>query len=79
MSARTSARIEVARSSRLAALDAYGILDTPPEKGFDDIVHLARKACGTPVALVSLVAEDRQWFKARVGFEPCETSLDQSV
>ncbi|GJE10082.1 GAF domain-containing protein [Methylobacterium longum] len=79
MTARSSARIEVARPSRLSALDAYGILDTPPEQGFDDIVHLARKTCGTPVALVSLVAEDRQWFKARVGFEPCETSLDQSV
>jgi PAS domain S-box-containing protein len=79
MIARGSTPAEVDRPSRLAALDAYAILDTPPEKGFDDIVHLARKACGTPVALVSLVAEDRQWFKARVGFEPCETSLDRSV
>ena len=66
-------------ASRLAALDAYTILDTPPEKGFDDIVHLARKVCDVPVALVSLVAGDRQWFKARVGFEPCQTTLDQSV
>jgi PAS domain S-box-containing protein len=79
VTARISSRAKVASPSRLAALDAYGILDTPPEKGFDDIVHLASKACGTPVALVSLVAGDRQWFKARVGFEPCETSLDQSV
>ena len=66
-------------AARLTALDAYAILDTPAEKGFDDIVHLARKACDVPVALVSLVAGDRQWFKARVGFEPCQTTLDQSV
>ncbi len=71
--------VRVSRPSRLAALDAYGILDTPPEKGFDDIVQLARKAFATPVALVSLVAGDRQWFKASVGFEPCETTLDKSV
>ncbi|MCJ2069354.1 GAF domain-containing protein [Methylobacterium sp. J-030] len=64
---------------RLRALDAYGILDTPPEPGFDDIVVLARNACAVPVALVSLVTGDRQWFKARVGFPPCETDLDRSV
>ncbi len=65
--------------ARLAALDGYGILDTPAEAGFDDIVHLASEICGTPVALVSLVADDRQWFKARVGFDACETPIDQSV
>ena len=64
---------------RLAALDAYAILDTPPEKGFDDIVLLARMLCAAPVALVSLVARDRQWFKARSGFEPHQTDLDASV
>ncbi|GJD32592.1 hypothetical protein PMNALOAF_3869 [Methylobacterium adhaesivum] len=79
MTVPTATPFEVSRPSRLTALDAYGILDTPPEKGFDDIVNLARKACATPVALVSLVAGDRQWFKARVGFEPCETTLDKSV
>ena len=64
---------------RLAALSAYNILDTPAEIGFDDIVKLAAHVCETPVALVSLVAGDRQWFKARVGFEPCETDLNSSV
>ncbi|MCJ2081129.1 GAF domain-containing protein [Methylobacterium sp. J-090] len=64
---------------RLAALEAHGILDTPPEKGFDSIVLLARILCDAPVALVSLVAADRQWFKARSGFGPCETSLNASV
>ncbi|WP_342108105.1 PAS domain S-box protein [Methylobacterium sp. SI9] len=64
---------------RLDALASYEILDTPAEPGFDDVVDLARLVCGTPVALVSLVAGDRQWFKARAGFEPCQTPLDQSV
>ncbi|MDQ2765219.1 MAG: ATP-binding protein [Pseudomonadota bacterium] len=64
---------------RLTALDRYNILDTPPEQGFDDIVLLASRICETPVALVSFVASDRQWFKARVGFDQCQTPLDQSV
>ncbi len=64
---------------RLAVLDSYGILDTPPEQGFDDIVQLARDLCEAPVALVSLVAGNRQWFKARSGFPRCETDLDASV
>ncbi|WP_246775563.1 GAF domain-containing protein [Methylobacterium aquaticum] len=69
----------VSDPARLAALDALAILDTTPEQGFDDIVRLATRLCATPVALVSLVAADRQWFKARVGFPPCETALNASV
>ncbi len=64
---------------RLAALDGFDILDTPAEEGFDDLVNLAALACGVPVALVSLVDRDRQWFKARVGFPHCETDLNSSV
>ncbi|BDL41787.1 PAS domain S-box protein [Methylorubrum sp. GM97] len=70
---------EAEAPDRLAVLDSYGILDTPPEQGFDDIVHLARELCDAPVALVSLVAGKRQWFKARAGFPRCETDLDASV
>ena len=62
-----------------AALGQYDILDTPAEQGFDDIVLLASRACETPVALVSFVASDRQWFKARIGFPMCQTPLNQSV
>ncbi|WP_267428155.1 GAF domain-containing protein [Methylobacterium sp. GC_Met_2] len=65
--------------ARLDALAAYGILDTPAEPGFNGIVQLACQLCNVPVALVSLVAGDRQWFKARVGFPPCETDLNSSV
>ena len=66
-------------SARLAALDAYGILDSAAEPGFDDIVALAAEICGTPTALVSLVDRDRQWFKARLGFPLSETGLSHSV
>jgi signal transduction histidine kinase len=65
--------------SRLASLFRYNILDTPPEAGFDDIVRIAAWVCGTPVSLVSFVSYDRQWFKARTGFDACETTLDRSV
>ena len=64
---------------RLEALDAYHILDTEAEPEFDDIVLIASTLCHAPVALVSLVERDRQWFKARVGFEGCETPIGQSV
>jgi GAF domain-containing protein len=64
---------------RLKALSQFAILDTPPERGFDDIVELATQICETPVALVSLVSDDRQWFKARVGFSECQTDLSSSV
>jgi signal transduction histidine kinase len=65
--------------TRLASLYRYNILDTPPEAGFDDIVRIAASVCETPVSLVSFVSFDRQWFKARTGFDTCETSLDSSV
>jgi PAS domain S-box-containing protein len=65
--------------ARLAALAGYHILDTEPEKGFDDLVRLATRLCHAPTALVSLVADNRQWFKARIGFPDCETDLNSSV
>jgi two-component sensor histidine kinase len=77
--AQTDIRNRSPDAARIAALDDLAILDTEPEPGFDDIVLLACQICGTPVSLVSLVAEDRQWFKARVGFPACETPLSQSV
>src|SRR5262245_29063151 len=58
---------------RLAALRRYRILDTPPEECFDDLTKLAAYICGTPIALITLVDAERQWFKARVGVEICET------
>ncbi|MFY9512917.1 MAG: EAL domain-containing protein [Rubrivivax sp.] len=54
---------------RLQALRAYAVLDTPPEAAFDDIAELAARLFDMPVALVSLVDAERQWFKSRVGLD----------
>ena len=64
---------------RLAALRRYRILDTPREPDFDDLVLLAARACRTPIALISLIEERRQWFKAEVGLGLQETPLDRSI
>lgn len=65
-------------SSRLKTLESYAILDTPPEREYDDIVLLASQICGTPIAVVSLIDEDRQWFKARVGLDIDQTHRDHA-
>ncbi len=64
---------------RLALLRGYNILDTAPEDDFDEIVTLASEICNVPVALISLVEEDRQWFKAGVGIDVAETPIEQSI
>jgi anti-sigma regulatory factor (Ser/Thr protein kinase) len=61
-------------AERLAALRRYRILDTDPEAPFDDLALIASQICGTPMALITLVDADRQWFKARVGITTRETS-----
>lgn len=60
-------------AARLNALCQLQILDTPPEKGFDDLTRLAAQICGVPTALISLVDANRQWFKSKVGLEASET------
>ncbi len=70
---------ELDKALRAKALAGFDILDTPPEPAFDDLALLASEVCGTPMALITLIDDDRQWFKARVGFEATETGMARSV
>ena len=66
-------------AARIAALNRYAILDSEPEEAFDDLVILAAQVCSTPMALLSLVDDHRQWFKSAVGVQIKETPKEISV
>ncbi|RYZ78253.1 MAG: GAF domain-containing protein, partial [Proteobacteria bacterium] len=70
--------VPVNENQRLKTLENFGILDTLPEKLFDNIAVIASQICGTPIALVSLIDGTRQWFKAKVGLSAPETHRDIS-
>ncbi|MEO6786830.1 MAG: sensor domain-containing diguanylate cyclase [Chthoniobacteraceae bacterium] len=70
------AAISASEAERLAALRSYHILDTPPEASYDDITMLASEICATPIAAVTLIDADRQWFKSKLGMEVSETPRD---
>jgi anti-sigma regulatory factor (Ser/Thr protein kinase) len=70
---RPRSRMDTNEQARVRALHSYKILDTDPEKAFDDLTILASHICETPVALISLIDSDRQWFKSRVGVDVKET------
>jgi GAF domain-containing protein len=63
---------------RLKVLWEYHVLDTVPEEVFDDLTELAARICEAPIALLTLVDEDRQWFKSKIGVTVNETSRDIS-
>lgn len=63
---------------RQRALDSYRVVDSFPESDYDDIVRLASLLCDAPTALISLIDRDRQWFKARTGFELTQGSRDEA-
>lgn len=65
-------------NARLSAIYDLDVLDSPPEREFDSIVELAADRFNAPVALISLVSSDRQWFKARIGLDMSETPRDVS-
>lgn len=66
-------------AQRQAALDSYDIVDSDFEEAYDDIVRLARALCDAPVATVTLIDRDRQWFKASIGMPVRETPRSESV
>jgi PAS domain S-box-containing protein len=61
-------------AKRLKALSSYNVLDTLPEKEYDAITRLASYICQVPVALITLIDSDRQWFKSAIGLDVSETS-----
>lgn len=67
------APVPASEAARLKVLRDYEILDTPPEEAFDELALLASHVCDAPMALITLVDESRQWFKARVGVTVQET------
>ena len=66
-------------ASRLDALQLYAILDTSAEQAFDDLTLLAAQLCSTPIAFISFVSADRQWFKSRIGLTRHEIPRDESL
>jgi GAF domain-containing protein len=73
-----SAPISGNEAKRLKVLWQYDVLDTVPEELFDDLTELAASICEAPIALISLVDENRQWFKSKIGITLNETSRDVS-
>ncbi len=71
-------RIPESEADRIRTLEEYGILDTPPEPEFDALTELASSILGVPIAMVSLVDRDRQWFKSKVGLPVSQTAREVS-
>lgn len=70
---------DIDETERLAALDTYGILDTPAEQAYDDIVKLLGELLGVSIAAINLIADGRQWFKSEIGLGTREMPLDDSI
>ena len=73
------AALHRAEDRRLDALHSYGILDTPREEEFDDIVKVVSAVCQAPISVINLIDRGRQWFKAEVGLGVRETPIDSSL
>lgn len=75
----TTSTPETDEFTRQRALDRYRVVDSLPESAYDDIVRVAAAVCDTPVALVSLIDRDRQWFKAKIGIDDSQTPRNVAV
>ena len=71
-----AAALPANETERLRDLRRYQVLDTPPDPGLDALTQLAKQIAGTPIALISLTDETRQWFKSRVGLDVVEIPRD---
>ncbi len=74
----TKLKMPIDEQKRLAALKSSKLLDTLPEASFDALTALAQKICGTPIALITLLDDSRQWFKSNIGLPISQTSKDIS-
>jgi hypothetical protein len=73
------APLPINETKRIKVLWQYDVLDTVPEEVFDELAELAALICGAPIALISMVDENRQWFKSKVGVSVAETHRDISL
>ena len=71
-------KVHIREKERIKELESYNILDTLPEDDYDSIVAIAAEICDTEISLISLIDEDRQWFKSKIGLAVDETSRDVS-
>ncbi|WP_338644684.1 ATP-binding protein [Flavobacterium sp. KS-LB2] len=68
----------IQEEERIKLLESYSILDTLPEADYDDLTLIASQICGTPIALITFIDEERQWFKSHKGLDISETPRDYS-
>ncbi|MDP5092047.1 MAG: ATP-binding protein [Polaribacter sp.] len=71
-------KVHIREKERIKELESYNILDTLPEDDYDSIVAIAAEICNTEISLISLIDEERQWFKSKIGLAVDETSRDIS-
>ena len=74
----TKAKIHPREKERLALLDSYSILNTLPEKDYDNLTQLAAEICQSPISLITLLDDKRQWFKSHYGLETSETPIEDA-